>query len=136
MSTWVLAKTFGAMTIVFFAIDLIWIGVVANAFYQKHLGFMLREDVQWLPAVLFYLLFIAGVLVFAVLPGLESESIGRAMLLGAFLGLVAYATYDLTNLALTKGFPPIVAIVDMVWGSSIATVMAAVGYSAARWMGT
>lgn len=134
MSAGLLIKVFGLMTVVFLAIDVVWIGVVANRFYQHHLGFMLRPDVQWVPAMLFYLLFIAGVLVFAVMPGLERASLGRAVALGAFLGLVAYATYDLTSLALIKGFPRIVAVVDMVWGTSIAATIAAVGYGAARWL--
>jgi uncharacterized membrane protein len=127
-------KTYGLMTLAFLVIDLVWIGVVAKRFYERHLGFMLRPDVQWVPAILFYLLFIAGVLVFAVLPGLEKGSLARTVGLGAFLGLVAYATYDLTNLALTKGFPSVVAVVDMLWGTSIAAAIAAVGYGAARWL--
>ncbi len=130
-----LLKVYGIMTVTFFAIDLVWIGVVANRFYQKHLGFMLRPDVQWVPAIAFYLLFIAALMVFAVLPGVERGSLLRATALGGFLGLVAYATYDLTNLALAKGFPGIVAAVDMVWGAVIAGTIAAVGYGAARWLG-
>ena len=129
------AKLFVLTTIVFFIIDLVWIGVVANAFYQKHLGFMLRPDVRWAPAVAFYLLFIAGLLVFAVLPGLERQSLARAVVLGGFLGLVAYATYDLTSLALTKGFPGIVAAVDMVWGTVLAGTVSAAGYGWGRWLG-
>lgn len=129
-----LLKTYGLMTVAFLAIDLLWIGVVAKRFYERHLGAMLRPDVQWVPAILFYLLFIAGVLVFAVLPGLEKGSLARTAALGAFLGLIAYATYDLTNLALTKGFPAVVATVDMLWGTAIAATIAALGYGAARWL--
>ncbi len=123
-----LSMAYGAMAIVFFAIDLVWIGIVASGFYRRHLGFMLRSDVQWVPAVLFYLLFIAGVLLFVVIPAVERQSLGRAALLGAFFGLVTYATYDLTNLALAKGFPTVVAIVDMTWGAVISAVIAMVGY--------
>lgn len=129
-----LLKTYGLMTIAFLVIDLVWIGVVAKGFYQRHLGAMLRPDVQWVPAILFYLLFIAGVLVFAVIPGLEKGSLVRTAALGAFLGLIAYATYDLTNLALAKGFPTVVAGVDMLWGTAIAATIAVVGYGAARWL--
>jgi len=128
-----LLKTYGLMTVAFLAIDLLWIGVVAKRFYERHLGAVLRPDVQWVPAILFYLLFIAGVLVFAVLPGLEKGSLARTAALGAFLGLIAYATYDLTSLALTKGFPAVVAGVDMLWGTAIAATIATVGYGAARW---
>lgn len=135
MSLSLLLKIYASMTVAFLAIDLVWIGLVANRFYQKHLGFMLRPDVQWAPAVLFYLLFVSAMLVFAVLPGLERASLWRAVVLGAFLGLVAYATYDLTNLALAKGFPAIVAVVDMLWGMTIAAVIAGVGYGVGRALG-
>jgi uncharacterized membrane protein len=123
-----LLGAYGAMALTFFAVDLVWIGLVAKGFYQRHLGFLLRSDVQWVPAMLFYLLFMAGVLVFVVLPAVDRQSLGRAATFGAFFGLVAYATYDLTNLALTRGFPTIVAVVDMAWGASISALIAAVGY--------
>lgn len=131
-----LIKVYVLMAVTFFVIDLGWIGVVANRFYQKHLGPLLRPDVQWMPAILFYLLFIAGLLVFAVIPAFERGSASRAVALGAFFGLVAYATYDLTNLALAKGFPTVVAAADMLWGTSIAAVVAVAGYGAARWLAT
>lgn len=130
-----LVKVYGLMTLTFFAIDLVWLGIVARPFYQTHLGPMLRPDVRWGAAILFYLLFIAGILVFAVLPGVERASLGRAVALGAFFGLVAYATYDLTSLALVKGFPDIVAVVDMAWGTALSASVAAAGYAAARWVG-
>jgi len=128
-------KVYGLTLLVFFAIDLVWIAVVANGFYQKHLGFMLRPDVRWGPALLFYLLFVAALLVFAVAPGLARDSVRHAVLLGAFLGLVCYATYDLTNLALTAGFPTVVAVVDLAWGTVLGGSVAAAGYGLARWLG-
>ncbi|MCC7242628.1 MAG: DUF2177 family protein [Acidobacteria bacterium] len=135
MSMSALVRVYGLMTITFFAIDLLWLGIVARPFYQQHLGPMLRPDVRWGAAVLFYLLFIAGILVFAVLPGVERASPGRVVALGAFFGLVAYATFDLTSLALVKGFPNIVAVVDMAWGTVLSAIVAAAGYAAARWVG-
>ncbi len=126
--------TYAAALVTFLAVDLLWIGVVANAFYQKHLGHLLRPDVQWVPAIVFYLLFIAAILVFAVLPGLQRASLGHTLLLAAFFGLVAYATYDLTNLALTKDFPAIVAYVDMGWGMAVSSVVATVGFLVGRWV--
>ncbi len=134
MSISALLKVYLLMTVVFFVIDVVWIAVVANKFFQAKIGFMLRPDVQWVPAVIFYLLFVSAVLVFAVIPGVERGSLARAVVSGAFLGLVCYATYDLTNLALTKGFPTIVAVVDMTWGALIAATIAATGYSAAGWI--
>ncbi len=110
---------------VFLALDAVWLGLVARGFYRTHLGPLMRPDVNWGAALLFYLLFIVGLLVFAVLPGLERQSLGRAVGLGALFGLICYATYDLTNLATLRGFPPIVAAVDLAWGAVIAGTTAA-----------
>lgn len=129
-----IAGTYALMTVTFFAIDLVWLGIVARPFYRTHLGNMLRPEVRWGPAILFYMMFIAGILVFAVLPAVERTSMGRAVALGAFFGLVAYATYDLTSLALVEGFPDIVAVVDMAWGTVLTATVAAAGYTAARWI--
>lgn len=134
MSTVALLKVYGLMTAIFFAIDLVWLGLVAKPFYQQHLGPMLRPDVRWGAAILFYLLFIAGILVFAVIPGVDRGSLWRAVALGAFFGLVAYATYDLTSLALLSGFPTVVAVVDLAWGTVLSATVAAAGYAAARWI--
>jgi uncharacterized membrane protein len=121
--------------LVFFAIDLVWLGVVAVGFYEKHLGFLLAEQPRWIPAILFYLIFIAGQVVFAVLPGLEAGSLKRTVTLGAFLGLTAYATFDLTCLALFDGFPVVVVVVDMVWGSVLSATVSAAGYGIGRRLG-
>jgi uncharacterized membrane protein len=102
---------------VFFLVDMTWLGLVAKTFYRKHLGFLMGPKVVWPAAILFYLLFIAGLLVFAVRPALAAGAPLKALLLGAFLGLVAYATYDLTNLATLKDWPLVVTIVDLVWGT-------------------
>jgi len=102
---------------VFFLIDMVWLGVVAKGFYRKHLGPMLSPKVNWLAAVLFYLLFIVGLLIFAVRPALLRGRPVEALFLGALLGLISYATYDLTNLAPLKDWPLVVTIVDLVWGT-------------------
>lgn len=128
-------KLYGATAAVFFAIDLVWLGVVAQGFYERHLGHLLAEDVRWKAAILFYLLYIAGILVFAVTPALAQGSLGRAVLLGGFLGLFAYATFDLTCLALFRGFPTVVVVVDMVWGTVLTATVTAAAYGIGRWMG-
>ena len=87
---------------VFFAIDMVWLGAVAKGFYRKHLGYLMAPKVGWPAAILFYLLFIAGLVVFAVRPGVLAGSPLKGLLLGAFLGLVSYATYDLTNQATVR----------------------------------
>jgi uncharacterized membrane protein len=117
---------------IFFAIDMVWLGVVAKTFYRKHLGYLMAPKVVWPAAILFYLLFIAGLVVFAVRPGLAAGGPGKALLLGAFLGLVAYATYDLTNMATVKDWPLVVTVVDLVWGTVLGGLVAWLGAVAGR----
>lgn len=112
---------------VFFIIDMIWLGLVAKGFYQNQIGFLLGP-VNWTAAIVFYLLFIVGILVFAVLPALDAQSLTKAILLGAFFGFVAYATYDLTNLATMKDWPLTVTIVDMIWGAVLSASVATASY--------
>ena len=128
------AKLYAVTTPVLFAIDLVWLGVVANKFYRAQLGDLMRPDPRWGAALLFYLLYVAALIVFAVQPGLERGSWCRAALLGAGLGFICYATYDLTNLALAKGFPTIVAVVDIAWGTALSAGVAAVAYKLAGWL--
>lgn len=87
---------------VFFAIDLIWLGLVAKNFYSKHIGFLMKTNVNWQAALLFYLLFIVGLVIFVITPSLEKKEWTSALFLGALFGLISYATYDLTNLATLK----------------------------------
>jgi len=135
MSAPTLLKLYGLTALVFFAIDLVWIGVVAAGFYQRHIGHLLRPDVLWAPALVFYLLYIAGLLVFAVLPGLEAGALTRTLALGAFFGLVAYATFDLTCMALLRDFPLVVVVVDLMWGMVLTTSVSAAGFGLGRWLG-
>lgn len=130
-----MVKLYGLTAAVFFAIDLLWLGIVARGFYQKALGPLLREDALWPAALAFYALYIGGILVFAVLPSLQSGSPLHAAGLGAFLGLVAYATFDLTALALFRDFPLRVVVVDLVWGSVLTATVAAAGHGLGRWAG-
>ena len=104
---------------IFFVIDLVWLGIVAKTFYRKHLGYLMAPKVGWPAAILFYLLFIAGLVVFAVRPAVVAGAPLKGLLLGAFLGLVSYATYDLTNQATVKDWPLIVTVVDLVWGTTL-----------------
>ena len=125
-----------ALTVLgFLVIDFVWLTVVAQRFYQKHLGSFLREDPIVAAAAFFYLLYLVGVLVFVVLPALEAESFVRAVVLGALFGLIAYATFDLTCYALFEGFPVIVVVVDLVWGAVLTASVSAIGYAAGRWLG-
>jgi uncharacterized membrane protein len=102
---------------VFFLIDMVWLGIAAKGFYRKHLGALLSPKVQWTAAILFYLLFIAGLMVFIVRPAMAAGAPLQALLYGAFFGLICYATYDLSNLATLKDWPVVVTLVDLVWGT-------------------
>jgi len=102
---------------VFFLIDMIWLGLVAKGFYRRHLGSFLSPDVRWGAALLFYLLFIAGLLVFVVRPALLRGAPFEALFFGALFGLICYATYDLSNMATLKNWPLVVTMVDLVWGT-------------------
>jgi uncharacterized membrane protein len=126
-------KIYAAMLVCFFAIDLVWLGLIASSFYKKQLDFLLRPTPNWPIAIAFYLIFIAGMLVFVVSPSLQVGSWKRAVLLGAFFGLVTYATYDLTNHATVKGWPWIVSVVDRCWGSLLSASVCTVGYFAGKW---
>ena len=100
---------------VFFAIDMVWLGWLAVDFYQQQIGQLLGQ-VNWLAAAIFYLVFIAGILLFAVRPGLQSGSAKQAALWGGLYGFFTYATYDLTNMATLQGWTWTVVIADILWG--------------------
>jgi uncharacterized membrane protein len=110
----------------FFAIDMFWLGLVARSFYQQYLGFLMAPSPNWFVAVIFYLLFIVGILVFVVLPGLESGSLKATLLRAALFGLSTYATYDLTNLATIKDWPVLITVVDLLWGTFLSVSVSSV----------
>ena len=112
----------------FLVIDLLWLGVVARSFYRTHMGHMMRVDVNWAGAMAFYLVFVAGIIVFVVGPAIERESLSRALLLGAFFGLVTYAAYDLTNLAIMEGFSLKLGLVDLAWGMVLCASVSVITY--------
>ena len=87
---------------VFFVIDMVWLVLVAKKFYQEQIGFLMKPDINWFAAIIFYLLFIAGLVIFVISPAVEKQSWVYALIFGALFGLITYATYDLTNLATLK----------------------------------
>ncbi|MBP9821837.1 MAG: DUF2177 family protein [Candidatus Pacebacteria bacterium] len=113
---------------VFFAIDMFWLGVVAKNFYRAQIGQLMKSDVNWAAAIIFYLIFIAGLVVFVIAPAVENNSWIHALIFGALFGLVCYATYDLTNLALAKDWPFLVTIVDLLWGAVLAASVSVATY--------
>jgi len=119
---------------VFFGIDMLWIGVLAKGFYRNNLGHLLRPDINWTAALIFYLLYIVGILIFATLPALEKQSLHQAVVLGALFGLFAYATYDLSNLATLKGWPVKIVFVDILWGMVLTASVAAASFFIGKWI--
>jgi uncharacterized membrane protein len=127
-------KLYFATLAAFFAIDMVWLGLVARTFYRKYLGFLMAPSPNWIAAIIFYLLFIVGILVFVVIPGLEAHSLKKALASAALFGFITYATYDLTNLATVKDWPVIVTIVDLVWGTVLSVAVSFVSFMAGKWL--
>ena len=122
----VYAAAYGGAALVLSLLDVLWLWLVVGRLYRAELGSLMRADVAMLPAVAFYLIYVAGIVVFAVMPAASSGSLARAACLGALLGFIAYCTYDLTNLATLNGWPAKIALLDITWGTFI-TALAAMG---------
>ncbi|MGN7294443.1 MULTISPECIES: DUF2177 family protein [unclassified Rhizobium] len=112
---------------VFFGLDFLWLGTVATGFYRSQLGEMMRERPNFVAAGAFYLVYVAGIVYFAVHPYIAGGSWSQALFAGALLGLVAYGTYDITNLATLKSWPLPMSLVDLAWGTLLTGTAAAIG---------
>jgi uncharacterized membrane protein len=113
---------------VFLVLDLLWLGFVARDFYRKQLGFLMRPETNWAAAIVFYLIFIAGLLTFAVLPAIDKDSLVYAAIYGGLFGFFCYATFDLTGLAVIRDFPLKMALADMLWGIVLSGLVAAASF--------
>jgi uncharacterized membrane protein len=120
--------TYAVSVPVFIFVDMIWLGVIAKGFYRNALEPLLTPNINWIAAIIFYLLFLVGVLIFAVLPGMERRSLVYTVAMAALFGFIAYATYDLTNLATLRDWPLMLSIVDMIWGSFLSASTATMTY--------
>ncbi|QLF68973.1 DUF2177 family protein [Peteryoungia desertarenae] len=114
--------------VVFFGIDYVWLTRIAIGFYRRHIGDLLLATPNFAAAGAFYLFYVAGIVYFAVMPAVNAGTIVTALVNGALLGLLAYGTYDMTNLATLKGWSLTVSIVDMAWGAVLTATAAAAGY--------
>jgi uncharacterized membrane protein len=121
-------------TVVFFAVDMAWLGLIAKDLYKKYLGNFLSDKVNWPAAIIFYLLFIIGIFYFAILPAVEKNSLAKAIIAGALFGFFTYATYDLTNLATLKNWPLPIVFIDIMWGSVLACIVSTAGYYIVKWV--
>ncbi|WP_218940288.1 DUF2177 family protein [Denitrobaculum tricleocarpae] len=125
-------KAYFAALATFLVVDGLWLGVVARKFYASQMGSLLRDNVNFLAAGGFYVFYVGGIVFFAVAPALADGSWKTAALRGAVLGLLAYGTYDITNLATIKDWPLTMSLVDMAWGTFLTAMVAVVGLLAAR----
>jgi uncharacterized membrane protein len=119
-------KIYGVAFVAFIAIDLVWLGFIANNLYKKYLGFIMRPNPDWGVAILFYILYLAGVVFFVIHPALQKHSWKYALFAGMFFGLITYATYDLTNLATLKDWPVFITIIDLIWGTTLGGLVSVV----------
>lgn len=120
------------ITVVFFAIDLIWLGLVAKGVYRKYLDPLLLDEFNWVAALIFYFIFLLGLMIFAIVPSVEKGSLLAAVVLGGLFGFFCYATYDLTNLATLKNWPWQIVIIDMIWGTVLSATVATAGFYITR----
>lgn len=124
-----------AAGVVFLIVDAIWLTMMADTLYRPLLGERLETQFRLTPAIFFYLIYVGGIVFFAVLPALENGGLGKAALNGAVLGLVAYATYNLTNQATLRDWPLAVTLADIPWGAFVTAVGASAGFLAASRFG-
>jgi len=118
----------------FLAIDAIWLTTMAPRFYREHIGHLLAEAPRLIPAGIFYVVFCVGILVFVVMPALTHDTnLVKVAGIGALLGVVTYATYDLTNQATLKDWPSIVTFVDLIWGAVLTGTVSCIAVVVTRY---
>ena len=132
MTSWITQYVVAAL--VFCVVDFIWLGTVAKSLYDRRLGDLLAPSPNLTAAVVFYAIFVAGLVFFVIHPAVEAGSWQRALFAGAFFGFVTYATWDLTNLAVLRGFPSSIVPIDMAWGTFLAAAVSIATYAAAQWL--
>ena len=123
---------YAATAVIFLAIDFIWLSKVARVFYFERLGDLLLDKPNMGAAVIFYAVYVIGIVFFAVVPALRAESASMALIHGALFGFFAYATYDMTNYATLRNWPLVVSLVDIAWGTCLTGASALAGYLATR----
>ena len=127
-----LVYTYLAMAGAFLVIDLLWLGVIAKNIYKNQIGTFMRETPNWPAAIIFYALFIVGVMIFCVLPAVEKNSLNHAIVYGALFGFFTYMTYELTNYAVLKNWPLAIVPIDIIWGVVLTATISTVGFLIAK----
>jgi len=125
-------KIYFITLIVFFLVDIVWLAVISKKLYAKYLGYIMTDQVNWVAALVFYALFIAGLIFFVINPALVKDSLRYAILAGGFFGLITYATYDLTNLATLKDWPVLITVVDLIWGTFVTATTSGITFYLAK----
>jgi len=123
-----------ATGLAFLVIDAIWLSQAASTLYRPIIGELLADKVRIAPAVAFYLLYVLGIVIFAVSPALNSGRWTTALIYGALFGFFAYATYDLTNQATLKTWSTLITVIDLAWGTTVTATSAVSGYLVASWL--
>jgi uncharacterized membrane protein len=126
--SWADLRNYAILLAVFLLIDGLWLMVIAKKLYAQHLGYLMAEKPRLIAALAFYLLYVLGMLNFVVNPALAAGSWSSALLPGLLFGLIAYATYDLTNLATVKGWPVLITAIDLAWGAFVTGAASTAGY--------
>ena len=121
-------KNFLIAFFVFLIIDIIWLVFISRNLYANQIGFLMKEKPNLFAALIFYLIFVIGLVVFVINPSLEKKSLLSLILTGALFGLVTYSTYDLTNLATVKNWPISITIIDLIWGSFVSSSTSLITY--------
>jgi uncharacterized membrane protein len=119
---------YAATAVAFLAVDSVWLSVMASQLYRPLLGDLLAEDFDLAAAALFYVIYVGGIVFFAIRPALESGRAATAALNGAIFGLCAYRTYDLTNQATLKNWPTLITVADLCWGTFLTATAATIGF--------
>lgn len=120
--------------IVFLAIDAVWLGLVAPKFYKSQIGHLMAEKPNFIAALVFYLIFIGGLVYFVLMPALDEESFSKVVIGCMLFGFITYATYDLTNLATLKNWPLLVTGIDLLWGTVLSLSVSVVTYGVYLWI--
>jgi uncharacterized membrane protein len=127
VATMTYATGYLATLVVFLIADMVWLGTMVDRIYRPALGDILAASVNFPPAIVFYLIYPVGLLIFAVLPALKTGSVATAAVYGALFGFFTYATYDLSNYATLRNWTLTVTVIDIAWGTVLGAMAAAVG---------
>lgn len=121
-------KQYIVTAVMFFAVDILWLGVLAKGLYKRYIGHLMADKVVLGAALAFYMIYIGGLLFFVIQPALRKESFNYALMTGFIFGFITYATYDLTNMATLKDWPLMITIIDIAWGTCLGGAVSALSY--------